>query len=284
LVSGFSPPAAPAGFTRYVLPAVPQIKPGSDVIVCQWLAAPQDTDVDVVNVTGMQTRGGHHVVLYATMDVEPVGTTRPCSERDTTKLRFLGAIGGEGTAQLHLPAGFVFRLAKGQALMANVHYLNASQETVDGQAVMDVRYIPASPTNKVAGMLAVNQASFEVPVNQPYAADGYCTAPRDMSLLMFTDHMHEHGTSIYNETIRADGTKQMLASDSTWSRDQVFNPHWSLWDPASAMKINAGDKLHVHCEWEGAGKVLGFPDEMCIGFGFYSDSGDNITCPAKPQN
>jgi hypothetical protein len=284
LVNGFNPPPVAAGYTRYVLPAVPQVQAGTDIIVCQWLAPPADTDIDIIDVTGQQTRGGHHVVLYATMDAEDVGTTRPCVEKDTTKLRFLGAVGGEGSANVKLPPGFVFRLSKGQALMANVHYLNASPTALDGQAVMDVRYSPVSAASKVAGMFVVNEASFTVPVSKPYTVDGYCASPRDISLVMFTDHMHEHGTAIFNETIRADGTRQMLASDPTWARDQIFNPLWTRWDPATPMVIKAGDQLHVHCEWQGSDKLLGFPDEMCIGLGFYIESGDSVTCAAKPNN
>jgi hypothetical protein len=250
--------------------------------MCQWIAPPADTDIDVIDVTGQQSFGGHHVVLYATTDVENVGTVRPCSERDTTKQRFLGAIGGEGSGRVSLPPGFVFRLAKGQALMVNVHYLNASLRTFDGQSVIDVHYTQPLPSSKVAGMLVVNEASFQIPPLQNYTVDAYCTAPKDVSVFMFADHMHEYGTSMLNELIRADGTKEMLASDPSWTTDLVFNPHWTRWSPATPMLVKAGDQFHIQCQWKGTGKVLGFPDEMCIGLGFYAESGETVNCPAKP--
>ena len=78
----------------------------------------------------------------------------------------------------------------------------------------------------------------------------YCAAPSDLSLIMFTDHLHEHGTSIFNEVIHADGTHQMLASDPSWTRDMIFNPTWHNWDLANPVAVKMGDQLHVHCEWQ----------------------------------
>jgi len=281
-VNGFNPQATPAGYTRYVTPPIYQVNPGDDIILCQWLAPASDHDVDIIDVNGAQSLGGHHVVLYASSNVdEAVGTSRPCTAVDTEGVQFLGAIGGEGSSHVTLPAGMVFRLQKGKSLMANVHYLNATTHTYDAQSVVDVRYAPVTPTSRVAAMLVVNAARFAIPPEQSYSMDGYCAAPSDLSLIMFADHLHEHGTSIFNEVIHADGTHQMLASDPSWTRDMIFNPTWHNWDLANPVAVKMGDQLHVHCEWQSTvDKALTFPDEMCIGLGFFTEGGDQIVCNA----
>src|SRR6185312_6773974 len=89
LMPGFDPGPVPAGFTRYVTPVVPQIPAGTDTMVCQWLSDPTDATEDVLAIGGAQSRLGHHVVLYATADAQPVGTSRPCEQTDMLDLRFL---------------------------------------------------------------------------------------------------------------------------------------------------------------------------------------------------
>ena len=68
-------------------------------------------------------------------------------------ISFVGAIGGEGTATsaAKLPDGLNFRLPAGQALMINTHWLNATDNTVDGQAVIDVKFADATPDHTDRG-------------------------------------------------------------------------------------------------------------------------------------
>jgi len=282
-VAGFDPGATPTGYVRYTTPAVYKVQPGQDIVLCTWVAGASEKEIDVADVTGKQSLGGHHVVLYASMNTsEPLGVSRDCTPLDREGVQFLGAIGGEGSANVTLPAGMVFRLPKGRSLMANVHYINATQRPFDAQSVVDVKYTPTVATAKVAAMLVMNQSRFQVPALQSYKIDGYCSAPKDMSLIMFTDHVHEHGTSIFNELVRADGSKEMLASDDSWTRDLIFNPHWKRWDVAQPLVVKAGDQLHVHCEWQNTlDRALRFPDEMCIGLGFFTEGGEQVVCNAS---
>ena len=50
-ISGFSPKAAPAGYTRFISPIIQGIKPGEDDMWCQWVQAPLDHDVGCVVLT-----------------------------------------------------------------------------------------------------------------------------------------------------------------------------------------------------------------------------------------
>src|SRR5947209_6103408 len=89
-IKGFSPPPAGQGYTRFVTPTVTGLAPGDNVMYCQWIAAPSDHDRQVVDTLGFQSAGGHHVALYATSEVEPVGTSRPCTTRDMLTVSFVG--------------------------------------------------------------------------------------------------------------------------------------------------------------------------------------------------
>jgi hypothetical protein len=281
-VAGFAPPASPSGYTRYVAPTVHQVPPGSDMTLCQWLAGASDADVDVADVFGHQSVGGHHVVLYASKNIkEPIGTSRPCTPEDSEGSQFLGAIGGEGiSGKVGLPPGLVFRVPKGRSLMANVHYINATRNPIDGQSVVDVKFAAASPSSHPVGFLSVISRKFEIPAQQAYAIDRYCKAPKDLSLFMFANHLHEHGRSIFNEVIRPDASKEILATDETWRPELTFNATWSRWDVATPMVVKAGEQFHLHCEWQSnVDRPMVFPEEMCLGIGVFLEGGD-VVCQA----
>ena len=178
-VAGFSPPPPTPGHTRMIAPPVPDIAPGKDVTYCQWMADASDVSRQIANVEGYQSHGGHHLVLYATTVREPVGTSRVCTDQDMLSITFVGAVGGEGTSGpgAKLPAGLAFEVPPGMALMANTHYLNATDDAFDGQSVVDVKFAdPAHPLPSV-GFFVVNWASFMIPHGTPeVTSDGWCTA------------------------------------------------------------------------------------------------------------
>jgi hypothetical protein len=280
-VANFDPPDPPPGFTRFLTPTMKDIAPGDNLEYCQWVAGPADVAQDVLEFTGLQSPTGHHAVLYATSATQfPVGETHLCTEEDTLPISFVGALGGEGTSSsaAKLPDGLYFRLQAGQALMINTHWLNATDEPVDGQAVIDVKLAPASDQRQTADLFANTGVKFKL-VSGTNSFDTSCVLEQDMNFAMVGNHMHTHGTSAYSELIRLDGTKAMLAEDTTWAYDQQFNPKYTMFSLATPMVAHAGDTVHTHCEWQNTeNKALTFPDEMCVGIGFYFPSHGQIGC------
>lgn len=70
----FPPPAE--GYTRFVAPVIEGIAPGTDVTHCQYIQAPLDRDIDVMDAEGYQSEGGHHAVAFASKLDAPLGTNR----------------------------------------------------------------------------------------------------------------------------------------------------------------------------------------------------------------
>jgi hypothetical protein len=268
-----------------ITPPVPDIAPGKDITYCQWMADASDVTRQIANVEGYQSHGGHHLVLYATAVHEPVGTSRICTDQDMVSITFVGAVGGEGTSGpgAKLPAGLAFEVPPGMALMANTHYLNATDDAFDGQSVVDVKFAdPAHPLPSV-GFVVVNWASFMIPHGTPeFTGGGWCTAPRDLSLIMWTNHMHEYGTSVFSEVERLDGTMVTMSRDETWRPEQAFAAPWVRWDPATPMVVKAGERFHVSCTWSNmTSDDVRFPREMCIASGFALEAMPQLVCQAN---
>ena len=283
-VPGFSPPAAEAGYTRVVTPPVMNIQPGDDLNYCQWIADPSTVDQQIIKVGGYQSVGGHHLTLYATTIKEKVGTSRICTNDDMLAITFLGAVGGEGngTNVVTLPDGLAFSYPKGQALMVNAHYINATDNVIDGQSVADIQYADPKHPLQPVGFLAVNWTDFMIPTGgMDYTSEATCTATQKLSFFMWGNHMHEYGVSETSTLIRQDGSQQMLAADPHWSKELTFHTNWVKWDPATPMVVNAGDKFHLSCTWRNTTPdVVGFPREMCVATGFVLEAMPQSICEA----
>jgi hypothetical protein len=272
-IAGFDPPPAPAGYQRIVTPAVQGLAPGSDTMFCQYVGGAADADTDVIDLVGAQSKGGHHLVLYATQMAAPIGTSHVCTTDDMLSVRYLGAIGGEGTGSVSghdLPPGTVFRIPKGQALLANAHYINTTDHPIDGQAAIDIKTAPADPSKKVITLFTNVATQFSVPASQSGQADATCVAGQDMDVFYFGNHMHNYGTSVFSQLVRANGEKVSLREDPTWRPEEEFNPVFAKWPLTAPVHIAKGDTVQTHCTWQNTTNgPIGFPTEMCVGIGFF---------------
>jgi hypothetical protein len=280
-IAGFDPPPVEAGYTRYVTPVVDDITPGDNVEMCEWVAPAATEDQDVIGFSGLQSTTGHHAILFATTETNfKVGESHVCTTDDMLSVSYMGAIAGtDGQALSSLPDGLFFRWHKGQALLVNTHWLNATDKTVEGQAVVDVKLAPADPSHTVADVFANNGDTFTIPPGAPTSYDVNCTFQSDMSFAMVANHMHSAGLSAYTEVLHADGTSTMLRSDPSWTQDEQFNPVYTMYSLASPYVVHAGEIMHSHCEWQNPGQTtLMFPDEMCAGNGFYFPGNGLFAC------
>ncbi len=278
-IDGFDPPELKQGLTRFITPTIDNIEPGQELIWCQWLSAPVTEDTDIVSIEGLQSAGGHHIVLYATTIQAPVGTSRECLDSDQLSLRYLGGVGAEGTGGVVLPPGVVYRLPKGWGIMANSHFLNVSREKISGQGVVDLEMRPADPEAKVASLFANVSLDINLAAKQTSTLDVVCDVKEELSLISALNHMHRLGTSITTELIHADGTKEPLIEDRVWLTESEFAPRLKSWDPATPKILKVGDRIHTNCNWNNPDDTeVGFPREMCVMVGFYLGNGLEIQC------
>lgn len=268
--NGF-PPVEP-GYTRFIAPVIQDIDPGVDAMWCQYVSESFDQDMDVAEMKGWQSEGGHHLIFYATAANVPMGTTRDCTDGDMVSVRFLGGIGGEGAESIgqNLPAGAKFRIPKGYRLMANTHFLNAGSTSLDGRGYLDLKLTPADPDAKTLAMFVNINQNIAVPPHQTGSLDATCVAQQELDLYLFGNHLHEHGKSIYTEVLRKDGAQEMVLEDKVWYEELTFNPKLKSWSIDNPLHINIGDTIRTHCEWNNTTmEELAFPREMCVGFGLF---------------
>lgn len=292
----FDPPAPLEGYTRLTSPTVPSVGPGADVTYCQYMMAPFDRDVDILDVRGFQSKAGHHAVAFAYADdgslaigdsVQCMGTevSSGASNGDLALGTFLGGIGGEGEngdSATSLPEGVAFRLTKGNGVLLNVHYLNSTREPIDGKAVVDLKFAEVDPARQIAAMFINLNTGFSITPAGRTESSVDCVAQSDVKFLMMSNHMHDHGVSASTEVMRAGGTGfEMMRGDPEWKYEMQFNPVYSRWTVAEPFTLHAGDTMRTTCRWENSGSgTITFPREMCVGIGFALATGDDPTAPA----
>jgi hypothetical protein len=272
---GFNPPPPAAGYTRIVSPVVRGIQPGADLTVCQYVQAPLDHDIDILDAQGYQSAFGHHAVAFATTNDVQVGTSGACTDKENLSGTFLGGIGGEGGGGVKLPEGVAFRLLKGNSILLNVHFLNTGKTEVDGQSVVDFKFAEVAPGRKVASLFVNGNMSFKVGPNAQAQAVAECPVGREIDFILFTNHMHDYGVSAVTRLQRANAVAmEMVHDDPSWTYEMQFKANYSQWSAEQPLHLVPGDKLVTECAWmNDTAESVAYPREMCFGIGYFLTDG-----------
>jgi hypothetical protein len=303
---GFNPPALLDGYIRLRAQTIPGITPGTDTTHCQYVMAPLDRDMDILDVLGAQSPGGHHAVAfsYTPSATDTVGMEVKCmmdstefnagipssgsaggsgatSAQGLTGGAFLGAVGPQGRGA-KLPNGVAFRLKQGDGIVLNLHYINASAMTINGDAYMDLKLAEVDPNRLIAALFVNINGGFKLPPSMQTDSSIDCVAKSDVNIIMMANHMHEYGTHATTSVVHADtGAVEVLRDDPVWTSDMVNNPTYATWDATNPFVLHTGDTIRTSCSWNNStADVINFPREMCISAGFALTMGANPTAPA----
>lgn len=278
LMSGFDPGPAPdpsKGF-QIITPIVSNIQPGDSLEYCTdtGFIAPQDLWVDATQ--GLQSEGGHHIILFYTTN--PVKqSTHLCGNAEMSEFGF--GLPSAGTNRMfNLPGNLAVKIPKGAQIVVNHHYLNASATVVkEAQSAINVYYADPSVPHTPSSLMTVVDTSLTVPKGaSSYGID--CTMNRTYQTWTQIPHMHALGTNItVTHTPAATGVPKQIFNVS-WQPDYAFD--FSAVDTvqnvATPYVFNKGDKVHIQCDYlNNTGTEQTFGYEMCVLATFTIDT-DNV--------
>ena len=262
------------GYQRFEPPAI-DVPVGGSEDWAQWVGGPLDQDYDVIDINGMQSVGGHHALVYATTDAQMPGTTRLWQDQDQVTARLMGGIGGEGGANVNLPAGIVFRVKKGSYILIQTHYLNTSESPIVGRTVIDVSLSPVDPSRRVASMMSNTSLAISLPPHEQTVMDIECAVQKDLQFLQISNHMHDMGTTTVTDFVDPEGAVHVLKDDVSWSGDLALNPNFTKFPVEAPGFVPKGSMLRTRCTWfNTADTTIKFPAEMCVFFGFVLNDND----------
>lgn len=293
------PPLA-EGYTRVEARTVQDIEPGDDVTHCQYVMAPVNRDMDVMDITGAQSNLGHHAVAFSYTppkgqevgselkcmtgsteftagDLGPDGVSDPTLSGGT----FLGGAGPTPGRVAALPEGVAFRLKKGEGIMLNLHYINTSLEPGEGDAYLDLKLVDVDPNRLIAALFVNVNGGFSLAPNAPTDSTADCVAQSGVNIIMMGNHMHEWGTHASTQVVRKDtGAVEMLHDDPAWTNEMVTNSPMTRWTADSPFVLRPGDTIRTNCSWSNdTPETVTFPREMCMSVGFALASGNAPKAP-----
>jgi hypothetical protein len=264
----FKLPPLAAGYQRYETAPI-DVAVGQSDDWAQWVGGPLDQDYDIIDITGAQSVGGHHALVYATVDAQPAGFTRFWKDEDQISTRLMGGLGGEGGASVNLPPGIVFRAKRGSYIVVQTHYLNASDRPIVGRTVIDMKLAPVDPSRRVASIMSMTSVSIDLAPHVETKIDIRCEVMRDLQFLQISNHMHEYGTTTFTEFVDPAGAAHMLKKDERWSGEWALNPNFTEFAVETPGLVPKGSTLHTQCAWNNTTEAnVKFPAEMCVFFGF----------------
>lgn len=277
--AGFNPPPLEAGETEYDSPIISQIPPGSDITYCSYLDATITDETDVIHYRVFGSLTSHHAILYAAKQPKPVDT-HVCTEDDMVNGRFLAGGGAEGVSAITIPDGLAFRIPANTQLMIQTHWINATQNPVDGQAVAYITAVPSSPSRQTMDLFDVVNTSFTLPAGQVTTATSTCTVQKDLNIFALAGHMHEFGQHFDYKVADAGGANTQMLWSKDWAPEYQSAPPYTVYGQAQPLVLKAGQQVSVTCTWNNTtGNDMAFPREMCVGTSFYFPATDGeIDC------
>ncbi|HET9236092.1 MAG TPA: hypothetical protein VFO10_02505 [Oligoflexus sp.] len=279
---GFNVPAPDPGVLEIQTPILGEVKAGKEAILCTYLEGELADDLYIESYGAFQSSvGAHHAVLYTVKKHRAPGTYECGSIEESMQeeTTFLAGTGGDSPTgpgtKVNLPAGVLFRAAKGQQIMIQTHWLNYTNQPLRGQAVFHIQSRKPEPSDKIADFFFVSTSKLYLnPEDKHREAQGRCTMREDLTFFMTAGHMHEYGKHVKVTLKRKEGETMTLI-------DHAWNPHFTAVPPAylEQIQVRKGDELIVDCTYKDKiDKPLSYPTEMCGAIGFFYPARKTMVC------
>ncbi len=302
-------PEPPAVGFQIVTPVL-EIPPGQEMFWC-FYGTYDGPDVGVYKmVVHDDPNFAHHSLLKAPLEVEDAdkedGALIDCSGLDEqfpprpTLLESVHVGDGpgrpedgdererpdwpEGYEWVDLPPELAFRFDTGQRWMADVHFVNWSDEVVRTRAVFDLHTVPSEDVENFVNTFNHDAGGFQLTPGQTTTLDFECGWDNDVTILAIGGHMHSWGQRYRVDHLGPQGAvreEAYLVDD--WTPDMRFQPKVDLYEPGDWV-VRAGDSFRTECSWFNTeDHPLSFPEEMCTTFGVGYPIDQAIYCIGNGQ-
>jgi hypothetical protein len=258
-----------------------ELPPGTETSRCQLVTMPIGESY-VIRGAHHYTAGSHHLLLMRTdfSSIPPGGDqVQDCNEGfgGTLVSHVRGVLYGAEVPQgtLSLPDGVAYKMSSQEVLLLQVHYLNASPNSV--RAAIDVGLTTVTDASKVkfpAGNLAYYDPFIDVPPNAMAKAGARCTLTRDITLSNIYPHYHARGTGfdVYIDRPGEPPSTLPFYHSTDWQHPTPYQN--------APLTLAAGSAIRFYCTYENSGNQEYFQgpsainDEMCTFTGTYYPTAD----------
>lgn len=282
-------PDPPDGGVQIATPDV-RIAPGSEILKC-FYGQYDGPDVGVVGVIPLHPYEFHHHSLLK--DVPPADPNGPGDFVDCggpgdsggmpRAPLFHSVVLGHGTGDgstVVLPEGMAIPFPSGQEWSADVHYVNATSQTVLLNNAWNLVTVPAADVTEWVGSYEHDIGPLSIPPGGEYEAAFDCPVQAGSSVLSVSSHMHSYGQRYVVDVVRADGRVENILLVDEWKAEYRYEPPQRSFQPGEVV-LDEGDVLRTTCTWfNSSDTALTFPTEMCTTSGVATGLDGPLYCEA----
>jgi hypothetical protein len=253
------------------------LEAGVEAEHCKFMQVP-DEKMWVTRDEARFDKGSHHVLLYETAyDTIPTETEDgvavdtsgvfDCSQGatqgwDITKL-IGGSQNGEGDSMLRFPPGVAMPVRAGAVVLMNVHYINASDQTIEPEARLNLYSIPEEEVETEGDLLFLYNPLIRVPANGSSRARWRCPVHQDITIANVQSHMHARGVGY---------AAMVTGQEPFYENDRWSNVEVKSFEPG--LQVAAGSSLDYYCDYQNGEDHAVYQgarstDEMCMLIGSY---------------
>lgn len=244
-----------------------RLAPGEEKYMCYQFYSP-DERVAITSATTINAPGVHHIALYQAFGRTEHPDPHECEVLlKQTWLPIWGS--GTSSATLDLPTGAAFIIEPGTQYIVQLHLQNATDETIDVRAGMNLTYDYNVDALQPAGLYAFGTFKMTVP---PNAVDyqvpvSNCTTGLDMNVFALFPHMHKAGKKLVVTRSIDDGPAEPFYKIDPWSfGDQPMEK--------VNMTVGPNDRFDLTCHYDNPGdQPIEYGEssdqEMCFFVAFY---------------
>jgi hypothetical protein len=268
--NGGSPQAGGSIATASIGPIA--VAAGEEKTVCIVKALDNTEDIVATSFVSDLAPGSHHLIFYRSSATAEQPTPTACNP-------FEGLLTGDvplvivtrGHLQYDLPSGVGVKLAKGQLLKIEAHYINTTSAPIQGVGSVQVKGTPLATAGKfqVADVGLWGTTKINVPAQSSFTTPVYFQAGiAGTNVFALTTHEHHLGTQAQVwESAQSGDVAHQIANDTDWA-----NPAFVTFPQPIAM--NGTNGLSYQCTWKNpTGTAVSFGEsalnEMCFTIFYY---------------
>lgn len=240
------------------------LAPGAEKYMCYTKTLTEDVWIDRFSHAGHPDV--HHMVLVRTLVPEPEQPFECPTFFKPTWIPLFAT--GTSNAEMTVPAGSSFPLAKGTQLLIQLHLLNSS--VVENSGALEVQMRKVAPTQSEAGIYAFGTTLIDLPAAQVSSVSNDCTVQEDVNFFAVFPHMHTLGKSlVFERGPDAQHLQEEYRVDPWDFGDQFIAPH--------PMTLHTGDLTRTTCTYDNTRTTRvtfgeSTENEMCFFVGFRTQS------------
>lgn len=249
----------------------------------------------VHQIHNVLSQGSHHMIVYRTADTEEKLTPYDCQPFKDTLDPSKGSplmITQKHDETLTLPDNVAFTFDPEQMIRLEVHFLNATDKSIDMTATTTFVPIADADFKYEADFLFLGDPDIKIPASSKLTL-GPVFMPLgkllpdlvpDAKFFAITGHEHQWGTRVKVDLVtdaNDPGTPVYDPANWSWAEPETVRP-----DPEFSITKDGGFKLT--CEWDNkSASEVGFGesanDEMCFFWAYYYPSKGAHVCAHSEQ-